>query len=87
MVVSPRPGQMESLRHSGEHLGQPGVGPEVREQAIAHPRPNELPIDHHEPDGLAGRDRGSRQPIPFGAAARDRPDVPLDPGFWALKSS
>ncbi len=42
------------------------------------PSPNELAIEHHEPDRLARRQRGAREPIPFGAAARERPDVPLD---------
>ena len=77
--------QMEALRHPGEHVGHPRVGAEVRQQAVARPRPNEQAVEHHEPDRLAGLQRGAREPIPFGAEARERPDVPLDAGVLRLE--
>ena len=84
---SPGPGEVELLRHPGQHVGQSRVGAEVRQQPVAHPTSNLLAVDHDEPDRLAGGDRGAGEPIPLRAAARDRPDVPLDAGILALKSS
>ena len=76
---------MERRWHSGEHGGHPGVGAEVRQQAVTCPRSNEQAIDHHEPHRLAGLQRGAREAIPFGAEAGDRPDVPLDAGVLRLE--
>ena len=40
--------EMELRRHAGEDVGHPRVGAEVRQQAVARPRPNEQAVDHHE---------------------------------------
>ena len=78
VVVSPGPAEVEPLGHPSEHVGHARVGAEVRQQAVAHPASDLLAVDHHEADRLAGRHRRAREPVPLGAAARERPDVPLD---------
>ena len=75
--------EMEAIGHPGEHRGHPGVGAEVRQQAVTRPRPNEQAVEHDEPHRLARLQRCAREPVPLGPEARERPDVPLDAGMLA----
>jgi hypothetical protein len=58
---------METLRHSGEHVRQPGISAEVRQQTVACPRSNEQTVEQDQPYRLPGFQRGAREPIEFGA--------------------
>jgi hypothetical protein len=73
-----RPGQVVLLRDTRQQGAELRIGAQVRQQAIPHPTAHLLPVDRDEADPLAGRQRGSRGPIPLGPAARQQADVPLD---------
>ena len=85
VVSSPEPPRWNRAWDPREHVGHLRVGAEVGEQAVAHPAANLLTVDHHEADRLARRQCGPRETIPLGAAARERPNVPLDPGVLRLE--
>ena len=78
-------GEVVRLRDPGKDTGQVRIGAEVRQQAVAHPAPHLLAVDHQEPDLFAGGDGRPGQPVPLRTAARKFPDVPLDAGVLRLE--